>query len=422
MNISLLDATALLRGLPAGVVVHGADTHIQFANPKALSILRLSEDQILGKTALDPYWKFVDRFKKPLPVSAYPVNIAIASDAPVNDYVIGVVDGSTEDVTWVIVNAYRECNALGDVERVIVSFADISREQDDIPFRDVVQLADDVVIITKADPENPAIVYVNQAFTTLTGYAQNEVIGKTPSILQRDETDPLTRQRIREALTKGEPIRETILNFHKDGGRYWLDMNIVPLFGPHGELSYFAAVERDVTALKEKEAVLVNLAKRDALTGLLNRRGFMDISENMVTSALRDTTAMSLAMLDIDLFKTINDTHGHEAGDAALCHFAKLIQSSFRANDVVARVGGEEFVVVLVGVDVTGCLRVLEQFREKVASTGFLLQNGTTLKMTVSIGVTALNSTDKEVNELLKRSDMAMYEAKRSGRNKLISI
>lgn len=422
MNISLLDAAALLQGLPTGVVVHGPDTHIQYANLKALSILRLTPDQILGKNALDPYWRFVDRFKKPLPVSAYPVNIAIATDAPVNDYVIGVVDGSTEDVTWVIVNAYRECNALGDVERVIVSFADISREQVDIPFRDVVELAADVVIITKADSGNHAIVYVNQAFTSLTGFAANEVMGKTPTILQREETDPATRQRIRAALANGEPIQETILNFHKDGGRYWLDMKIVPLFGPHGELSYFAAIERDVTALKEKEQALVELAERDSLTGLLNRRGFTDLAENLVTSALRDATALTLAMLDIDFFKSINDTYGHDVGDAALGHFARLIRSSFRASDIVARVGGEEFVVLLTRVDATDCLRVLDQFREKVASTGLPLDDGKVLNMTVSIGVTALNSTDKEVNELLKRSDMAMYEAKRSGRNKLISI
>lgn len=422
MDISTLDAASLLRSLPAGVVVHSPDTRFLYANPKALKILRLSEDQILGKTAMDPYWKFVDTHKRPLPLDAYPVNLALASDTPVSDYVLGVVDSSSDAVTWVMVNACKDSNAQGEVERVIVSFIDISEERNDIPFREIVELANDVIVITEANPDRPVIVYVNKAFSRLTGFSAEEVRGKTPSILQGEGTDAATRERIRAALARGTPIQETILNYHKHGGQYWLDMNIVPLYSPNGELSYFAAVERDVTALKERELTLVDQAEKDSLTGLLNRRGFTQLSTQLVVKALDESSELSLGMLDIDFFKKINDTHGHDVGDAALRHFAGLIQSNFRASDVVGRVGGEEFVVLLTGVDAVNCQRVLDQFREKVSTSALTLDSGASLTMTVSIGMTALKPTDRDVSELLKRSDLALYEAKRSGRNRLISL
>lgn len=307
-----LDAASLLNALPAGVVAHGPDTQILYANPMALKILRLTQAQIVGKNAMDPHWKFVDRFKSPLPLDAYPVNLVLARDAALSDYVVGIMDGSTTRVTWVMVNAYPERSASGGVERVVVTFVDISQTHKEIPFDSIVELANDVIVITKANPLEPEIVYVNQAFSRLTGYTAAEVMGKTPRFLQRTETDPQTRARIRDALS-----------------------------------------------------------------------------------------------------------NGHDVGDLALQHFASLVRAGFRSSDVAARFGGEEFVVLLHGIGEAEGVRILNQFREKVAAATLPLHDGTVLHLTVSIGLTT--RLPGEDPDMLKRADLAMYEAKHSGRNCVVA-
>ena len=124
---------------------------------------------------------------------------------------------------------------------------------------DVVKFANDIVIVTEAyplDEPGPKIVYVNKAFTDLTGFAPEEVIGKTPRILQGPDSHPETRAEIRAALKNKEPIRTVIVNYSKSGRKYWLDMNIIPLRNSNGEVNHFAAIERDLTEIKEAEEVI----------------------------------------------------------------------------------------------------------------------------------------------------------------------
>jgi len=126
----------------------------------------------------------------------------------------------------------------------------------DFSLEDVVKLANDIVIVTEAfplDEPGPKIVYVNQAFTDLTGFAPEEVIGKTPRILQGPDSNPETRAEIRAALTKKEPVRTAIVNYSKSGRKYWLDINIIPLKNRNGEVTHFAAIERDLTEIKQAE-------------------------------------------------------------------------------------------------------------------------------------------------------------------------
>ena len=126
----------------------------------------------------------------------------------------------------------------------------------DFSIEDVVKFANDIVIITEAHPidePGPKIVYVNQAFTDLTGFAPEEVIGKTPRILQGPDSDPETRAEMRAALEKKEPFRTAIVNYSKSGRKYWLDINIIPLKNSRGEITHFAAIERDLTDIKNAE-------------------------------------------------------------------------------------------------------------------------------------------------------------------------
>lgn len=123
-------------------------------------------------------------------------------------------------------------------------------------FEDIIKFANDIVIVTEAFPyiePGPKIVYVNKAFSDLTGYSPEEVMGKTPRILQGPDSDPETRAKIRESLRKQEPIRTAIVNYSKSGEKYWLDINIIPLKNNNGEVTHFAAIERDLTEIKRAE-------------------------------------------------------------------------------------------------------------------------------------------------------------------------
>ena len=157
-------------------------------------------------------------------------------------------------------------------------------------FRDIIEEAGDIIVVTKAWPitsPGPEIVYVNKAFTKLTGYSFEEAVGGDPRMLQSADTDLETRGKIRNALINQEPIRVAIKNYSKSGDGYWLDMNILPLRDSTGKVSHFVAIERDVTESKELEFKLDRLARHDSLSGLLNRRAFDELINIEVSHFLK---------------------------------------------------------------------------------------------------------------------------------------
>lgn len=306
MNLSQLDSAALLESLHTGVVVHSNDTKIIYANPKALELLRLTKDQILGKDALDPKWRFVDKNSQVMGADSFPVNRVIKTQAPITNVEVGILDSSSEKVTWVLCNAFPEFDEQQKISQIVVSFLDITRQKKIIPFEDIVELASDIIIVTEATPiveDGPKIVYVNHAFTKLTGYTKEEVLGKTPRILQGPNTNRTTTNKIRNALAQQLPIKAEVLNYSKSGEEYWLDINIVPMKSEFGEVHYFAAVERDITEQKEREKQLKELSIRDPLTALLNRRGFFEAAQVLLGFSKRNEKPVALAMIDIDHFK-----------------------------------------------------------------------------------------------------------------------
>jgi len=422
MPYEAIDAAALLNSLHAGVVVHGPGTEILYANPRALELLRLTADQASGRVAMDPEWRFLDEEKHLLPVEEYPVNRVLASGEAVTNQVVGIVDSRSEAITWVLVNAYPERDPDGQITKVVVTFIDITREKQDIPFEQIVAYASDPVVVTEANPvvgQGPRILYVNDAFTDLTGYTPEEVIGQSPRILQGPDTDPATRSRIRQALIDRVPIQEQILNYTKGGEKYWVELKIVPLRNTRGEVTHFAAIERDITSQKAKESSLRELAITDPLTNLLNRRGFSEQAQGRLASALRDGQGIALAMIDIDFFKRINDSYGHEVGDQALIHLASLLRSSFRESDVIGRLGGEEFAVLLAGATLDRAGALMDRLRTRLATTPFSLFDGRKLGFTVSIGVATLDPEKATLQALIKAADAALYTAKRGGRNRV---
>ena len=196
------------------------------------------------------------------------------------------------------------------------------------------------------------------------------------------------------------------------GRRRYLAAEASPIAGEDGNLVAVVETLRDITEEKAAHMALEQLATRDSLTGLANRRCFDDTLDKEWQRALRQQLPLSLLMVDVDHFKRYNDAHGHLGGDDCLRRVATAVASEMRANDLVARYGGEEFGVILPNQDLKGAAAVAERIRSRVEK----LRNG----ITVSIGAASMQaSAGMQPSALLAIADAALYRAKRQGRNRI---
>jgi diguanylate cyclase (GGDEF)-like protein len=177
-------------------------------------------------------------------------------------------------------------------------------------------------------------------------------------------------------------------------------------------------VVRDITDKREASESFRAATCCDHLTGIANRRAFFDAAELELERWRRAPRGLALALFDVDHFKRINDAHGHPAGDAVLCHLAKLLSSTFRQVDVVARIGGEEFAVLLPSADLQAATAVANRLRELAASQAVAF-DGTEIPYTVSGGVAVMESASESLDDLIKRADRTLYAAKEKGRNRV---
>ncbi|RYF18975.1 MAG: EAL domain-containing protein [Comamonadaceae bacterium] len=281
----------------------------------------------------------------------------------------------------------------------------------------------DIVIITEAAPfraPGPRIVFVNEAFERRTGYTRDEVLGRSPRFLQGPDTQRPQLDRIRAGLEQWERVRVDLINYTKAGEPYWVDLDVSPVWDDTRRLTHWVAVGRDITERKRDEEKIQYLAFYDPLTQLPNRQMLMD--------RLRDAAGENgpgrdgaLMFIDLDNFKVLNDTLGHQKGDLLLQQVARRLRNCVAKGDVVARLGGDEFVVLLENtpekpLDPLTAARVVSQrildgLGEPYVLPGYLHHT------TCSIGVTLFGRTASTVNELLKQADLAMYQAKAAGRN-----
>jgi diguanylate cyclase (GGDEF)-like protein/PAS domain S-box-containing protein len=184
-----------------------------------------------------------------------------------------------------------------------------------------------------------------------------------------------------------------------------------------GDLTGYEGIVRDVTPFKKMEAELRRLATIDSLTGISNRRHFMEMARKEINRSLRHTHAFSLIMMDIDHFKKINDTHGHATGDRVLMECSRLCTTQLRESDIMGRLGGEEFAIALAECDAKGALIVADRIRKAISSHTVLIDGGA-IHFTVSMGVSEFCPADN-LDSLLERADSALYKAKKNGRNRV---
>lgn len=207
---------------------------------------------------------------------------------------------------------------------------------------------------------------------------------------------------------------------HKDGRWIWvLDRGKVTTWTPDGKPLLMAGTHQDINKRKQLELELTRQAQLDHLTGLSNRRHFMAQGDVELSRAIRYDTPLSVLMLDIDFFKEVNDTYGHQAGDTILQAIGKFCLNTTRKADLAARLGGEEFAIILPATDAKGALLVAEKLREYIANMEVKIPPDVSIDVTISIGVSTLDNKDINIDTLLNQADKALYNAKKTGRNKV---
>jgi diguanylate cyclase (GGDEF)-like protein/PAS domain S-box-containing protein len=261
------------------------------------------------------------------------------------------------------------------------------------------------------------IAYVNRAFEALTGFSRAEVLGRTPAMLHSGAHDRAFYRRLWARLRVGKPFRGVFLNRRKSGELFHEEEIIRSMRGPGGRVAWYVSAGRDVSAHMRERHRLEHAATHDALTGLPNRRLFADRLAQALHAAARRKERFAVAIVDLDNFKAVNTRYGHAAGDAVLRAVAKHTARSLRAEDTVARFGGDEFALIIAGpVDRAAIATVLEKVRARNARSVRYARKP--VGVTVSIGAALYPAHGRNPATLVRRADTAMYAAKKAGGNR----
>jgi len=274
------------------------------------------------------------------------------------------------------------------------------------------------IVITDKDGK---ILRVNPAFSIITGYEENEVLGKTPAILKSGQHDKSFYANMWNEISKNGCWHGEIVNRRKNGETYVEWLNISSVTTANSGQDHYIAIFSDITKTKLNSQRMQQLAYYDVLTGLPNRTLFYDRLKQAMMHAKRSRCSLALLFLDLDNFKELNDHHGHAEGDALLQQVANRLQGAVRSSDTVSRISGDEFTIILSDLQDPGLAsleasKIAEKALTTLSSEPFKL-NDITYRLSASIGITIYPQDGEVISELIKHADTAMYQAKSAGKN-----
>ncbi|GAB5414014.1 MAG: hypothetical protein Cons2KO_16170 [Congregibacter sp.] len=329
------------------------------------------------------------------------------------EMVLRHADGSPLSVLCSHVSTATQ-NHDGDMYCIGIDLSDLRRAEDRVrQLSQAVEQSPVAVVITDV---NGAIEYVNRACCEGSGYDEDELIGVHASIFQSPKLETSYYTRLLDSLGPHDDWHGELQNQRKDGQIYWVQSVISPVVDDNGQVIKYLAVNEDISLRKAQEEEIVRQATYDSLTKLPNRLLVLDRLENLVEVAQRDASPVAVIFLDVDDFKKVNDSLGHDVGDEVLIEAGQRISRAVRAGDTVGRLGGDEFIVLLrnLGESVNASRvadAIIAEFRRPftVGSREMLL--------TVSGGIALFPEDGDRPSDLLRKADSAMYHAKSLGKN-----
>ncbi len=317
---------------------------------------------------------------------------------------------------WLHAVSFPIFDRSGTVQSVCTEASDITlkrhaQEQLNLAAK-VFDRAGEAIVITSADAR---IITANEAFSKITGYSTQEVIGQTPAILRSGRHGTEFYATMWRSLKETSSWQGEIYNKRKNGEIYaeWLTINSV--LDEHGQVSNYVAIFSDISAIKSSQRKIEYMATHDELTGLPNRGLLMDRLKHGLSQARRQNHKLAVMFVDLDNFKVINDSLGHDIGDLLLKDAAGRLQQCVRDSDTLARLGGDEFVVLLVDIDLEEVNTVANRVVDYLGASFSIC--GHSLYVSASIGISLYPDDGEDSGTLLKNADTAMYRSKERGRN-----
>jgi len=295
----------------------------------------------------------------------------------------------------------------------IVDITDASKTKKQLKLlAQAIEQTDELIRITDKDG---VITYVNDAFVAHTGYRGIELIGKKNNILKSEKHNRKFYKELWDTISSGKTYRGIFINKKKYGHLYYEEQTITPIIDDNGVITHYVGTGQDITLRVEIEERLQKLATTDSLTGIANRYKINLVIDEEIERGKVYGKFFTLVMFDIDKFKNINDTYGHDVGDMILSEVSELIEKYIRDTDSFGRWGGEEFMLVLHDTQEDEAISIAQKIRKVIEIYPFKVIE----HLTVSIGVSSYKK-DASKESLLKRADNALYRAKRNGRNCVI--
>lgn len=474
-NISINEErlTSIMNNIDVGLLLQGPKAEIILSNNRAFEMLGLTEDQLLGKTSFDKDWNVIHEDGSSFPGNTHPVPEAIRTKFPVKDVVMGVQRSNTKDRIWLLVSAIPILDSSGNLIHVICSFIDITkRKHAEDELQQSHKRLSILSEIYKSTTENldmkallkNAITVLKEAFfidgigiylldentQTLnlepySGFMEEfvEAVGvlKVDNFLSgkaittkrpqfsSDVDYPyerlkpfINKQNFKSTLsipmiTGNKAIGAINISFKRE--RQFEDDEIQLLMSIGRQLGIAIQNARLVDSLKQLTAKLEIESKVDLLTGLYNRRYILQEIKSELNNYTVNVSKFSIIIGDIDFFKRVNDTYGHDFGDYVLKTVSETLKSSLKETDCLARWGGEEFLFMLRNSDLEKSKHTIENIRKNIEDKLFE-HNGTSLHVTMTFGIAVYNGNDS-IDDIIKKADDALYLGKENGRNRVVT-
>lgn len=401
-------ADQIIYTMPNGLLVMDAELRLRTINPAARVILELDDNEPhegheLSQIISDPALELAA--KKVLSACNSSRSLVIKSQ------------GKSRARNLI---ATLSTTLIDKVPALIIQLVDetaskLAEESLRLAYRALEASGNGIVITDTRRPDNP-IVYVNPAFERITGYNETEVLGRNCRFLYKQEHDQPGIHQLRHAVNAGLEARVQLHNYRKDGSPFWNELLVAPVRAEDSSISHYVGVLNDVTEQKRADESLLHLATHDSLTGLPNRILLSDRITQSINQAQRTGRQLAILFIDVDRFKIINDSLGHLVGDMMIAAVGNRLRNAVRMVDTVARVGGDEFVVVLTDINRDAdIIQILPNLSQTIAEPISVDEH--TLHVTASMGVSVYPRDGRDMTTLLKNADTAMYQAKEAGRN-----
>ncbi|MDF0606578.1 EAL domain-containing protein [Neisseriaceae bacterium TC5R-5] len=316
----------------------------------------------------------------------------------------------------------RQCGIIqqdqqGHIQRIAGTIQDITDSKlEEMRLRQAAAIYENTMQGVMITDKAMHIIDINRAFTKITGYVLEEIVGQTAPILHAEQHEPNFYQTIWHSLLTTGHWQGEVWNHRKDGSVFPEWLTLTALYDDAGEVSHYIGLFSDISQIKKSETEMAQLAHYDSLSGLPNRLLFFSRLEHAIQTAKREHQRLAVLFIDLDNFKQINDTHGHNIGDDLLIELASRLKSCLRTNDTVCRLGGDEFTILLENQKVDHAVIDIAQKVVQACSQPFQF-NQQQMNISCSVGISMYPRDGQDAEMLVRNADTAMYQAKANGKN-----